>query len=125
MPFPRRTRSLGIATASAVIAVVSSCVAPRQRSRHADAPGCEFIVYNRTPHALEVRLGVRRLSSSPIGALNPGELLTHSVPCALRRVWIRGIPIPPQVGVPATFRFVEAQGSLAEKERVQIALQWP
>lgn len=75
MPFPRRTRSLGIATASAVIAVVSSCVAPRQRSRHADAPGCEFIVYNRTPHALEVRLGVRRLSSSPIGALNPGELL--------------------------------------------------
>jgi hypothetical protein len=70
-------------------------------------------------------MSVRRLSTTPIGALNPGELLTHSVPCAQRLVWISGIPIPQQVGAPVSFGFVQGQEALVEGERVAIALQWP
>jgi len=67
----------------------------------------------------------RRWSTTLIGALNPGELLNYSLPCAVERVWIAGIPIPSQVGAPVTFRLVQAQATLIEGERVAVALQWP
>ena len=67
----------------------------------------------------------RQLSTTPIGALNPGELLTYSVPCTVRRVWIGGVPIPSQIGAPVSFRLVQGEVTLIEGERVEIALQWP
>ena len=106
-------------------AVVSGCATVQHRDREFGEPSCAFVVHNRTPHALEIRMGVRRLSTTPIGALNPGELLTHSVPCGQRLVWIRGIPIPQQIGAPVSFGFVQGQEALVEGERVEIALQWP
>jgi hypothetical protein len=123
MPLLRGTR--WPAVTCAVAAVVSSCATALHRDGEVGAPSCEFIVYNRTPHALEIRMRVRRFSATPIGVLNPGELLTHSVPCAERRVWIRGIPIPSQIGAPVTFGFVQGEEALVEGERVEIALQWP
>lgn len=68
---------------------------------------------------------VRPSSTVPIGALNPGEMLTHSVSCGLRHVWISGLPLPAQVGAPVSFAFVQADATLLAGERVDIALQWP
>jgi hypothetical protein len=86
---------------------------------------CEFIVYNRTPLALEIRLRVSAGSTAPIGMLNPGELLTHSVPCAERSVWIAGVEIPPWIGAPARFGVLQGSADLVAGERVQIDLHWP
>jgi len=83
------------------------------------------VVYNQTPHALEIRMSVRRLTTMPIGTLNPGELLNYSLPCARAGVWISGIPIPSQVGARVSFRSVEGGAELVEGERVAIALHWP
>jgi hypothetical protein len=74
---------------------------------------------------LEIRLRLRSLSTAKIGALNPGELLTHSVPCAEQRVWVAGIEIPWQVGARPRFGAVYGEANLVEGERAQIALHWP
>ncbi len=86
---------------------------------------CEFIVYNRTPLALEIRMRVRAASTAPIGSLNPGELMTHSVPCAERSVWIAGVEIPPWIGAPTRFGVLQGSADLVAGERVQIDLHWP
>ncbi|HXV85226.1 MAG TPA: hypothetical protein VD793_00930 [Gemmatimonadales bacterium] len=80
---------------------------------------------NQTPLALEVRLQVRELSTVSIGALNPGELLTHSLPCEPERVWIAGVEIPWQVGARPRFGVLYAFADLVEGERAQVALHWP
>jgi len=112
-----------IAAAFVAAAVAASC-APRRQELVTPA-SCKFAVYNLTPHALEIRMRVRRLSTTPIGTLNPGEVLTYAVPCDRRRVWIVGIPIPSQVGARVSFSSVQGHVDLIEGQRVQIALQWP
>jgi len=107
------------------VLLACGCAAAPHLERGRETVRCDFVVYNRTPHALEIRLRAGTLSTTAIGALNPGELLTYSVPCAVQRVWIRGIPIPSQVGAPVSFRFVQGEVTLIEGERVEIALQWP
>ncbi len=109
----------------ALVLSACGCAAAPHQGREREAVRCEFIVYNRTPHALEIRMRARTLSTTAIGALNPGELLTYSVPCAVQRVWIGGIPIASQVGASVSFRFVQGEVTLIEGERVEIALQWP
>ena len=109
----------------ALVLLACGCAAARHQGREREGVQCEFVVYNRTPHALEIRMRARRLSTIEIGTLNAGELLTHSVPCAVQRVWIGGVPIPSQVGAPVSFRFVQGEVILIEGERVEIPLQWP
>jgi hypothetical protein len=115
----------GVIPAIAVAVVVASCATGRYREPQRLRKDCEFIVYNRTPLALDIRLRVRALSTATIGALNPGELLTHAVPCAERRVWIEGREIPWQVGAWLRFGALHGSADLVEGERVSIALHWP
>jgi hypothetical protein len=68
---------------------------------------------------------VRGLTATFVGALNPGELLTESMSCAERRVWVRGIAIPSQVGAPAGVGFVQGWADLVRGERAIVALHWP
>jgi hypothetical protein len=105
--------------------VCSACAAGPQAESGLPAPSCTVVVFDRTPHALEIRLGVGAFTSSPIGALNPGELLTYSVPCARGGIWITGIPILQQVGAPVSFRAVGGWTALVPGGRAQIALEWP
>lgn len=121
----RCTRWPRVHPAIVVAVVVPSCATIPTGGPHLVQPSCEFIVHNRTPLALEIRLQVRALSTAPIGVLNPGELLTHSVPCAQRRVWVAGIELPWQVGARARFGVVHGAADLVERERIQIALHWP
>ena len=123
MPLPARRGWSDIAAATVAAALASSCAGQRQEL--VTPASCEFTVYNLTPHALEIRMRVRRLSTTPIGALNPGEMLTSAVPCDQRRVWIVGIPIPSQVGARVSFSSVQEHVDLVAGERVQVALQWP
>jgi len=83
------------------------------------------VVYDLTPHALEIRLGVGGFASTPIGMLNPGEVLNYSVPCAHGGVWVTGVPIPSQVGARVSFRSVDAWAALVPGARADVALQWP
>ena len=106
-------------------AVLSSCAIEPRSEAVLPQPSCAIVVYNRTQYALEIRMRVRRLTTMPIGALNPGELLNYSLPCARAGVWVSGIPIPSQVGARASFRLVEGRAELVEGERVEIALHWP
>jgi hypothetical protein len=119
MVLPSRSARYGL------VLLACGCATAPHRGRERETVRCDFVVYNRTPHALEIRMRARRLSTTEIGTLNPGELLTYSVPCAMQRVWIGGIPIPSQVGAPVSFRFVQGEATLIEGERVEIALQWP
>jgi hypothetical protein len=104
--------------------LAASCATLPTRERHL-VQRCEFIVYDHTPYALEIRMRVRAFPTTPIGALNPGELLTHSVPCAAQAVWIGGIPMPPQLGAPVGFGVLGTAADLVEGERVEIPLYWP
>ena len=104
--------------------VIGCATAPAPEPR-AVPESCQFVVYNQTPLALEIRLQVRAFATTPIGALNPGELLTHAVSCAQQRVWIAGIEIPWQVGAPLRFGVLYGSAELVEGDRVQIALHWP
>ena len=108
-----------------VLALITSCAGGTHPPVALSPQSCEFIVYNRTPYALEVRLRTRRLSTTLIGALNPGELLSYAVPCALGRVWVAGIPIPSQVGARVSFSVVQEQTTLVAGQRAEVALQWP
>jgi hypothetical protein len=112
-------------TGCACAIVACGCAAASHAEHEREAVTCEFVVVNQTPHALEIRMEARALTLTPIGAVNPGELMTHAVPCALRQVWIAGIPIPSQVGGPVRFRLVQGHATLIQGERVEIALHWP
>lgn len=121
----RCKRWLGVNPAVLVAIVVPSCATVRDREPALVQRSCEFVVHNRTPLALEIRMRVRELSTAPIGALNPGELLTHAAPCAQGRIWIAGIEIPWQVGAPLRFGVIYSSADLVEGDRVQVALHWP
>jgi hypothetical protein len=116
----RRAGRLTLGVAMVSIAVAGAGCATLQHRE----PPCEFVVYNRTQHPLEIHL-LRARSTTPVGALNPGELLTHSVSCAENRVWIRGITIPAQVGAPVDFGFVHGWADLVQGEKASVALHWP
>ena len=105
--------------------VVAGCARPPARPAGLREATCQFAVFNRTPHALEIRLGLRRGSPAPIGAINPGESLTHAVACAEDRVWVGGVPIPSQVGAPVRFGLVQHSAELVEGSRVEISLHCP
>jgi len=105
--------------------VCSACAAGPHPQSELSAPSCTVVVFDRTPHSLEIRLGVGAFTSSPIGAVNPGELLTYSAPCAHGSIWVTGIPIPSQVGAPVSFRSVGGWTALVPGGRAQIALEWP
>jgi hypothetical protein len=125
MRIPCCSRSpVPVAVIVALATVPAGCATLQQHGAR-DRSDCEFVVYNRTPHPVEVRLGIGLSSSSPIGALNPGELLPYSVACSERRVWVLGVAIPPQVGGPVFFDYVQGWGDVFEGERVDIALYWP
>lgn len=111
-------------TVLAAVAASSCATGPHPESSLIQRE-CRVVVQNRTPLAVEVRLRVRALSTAPIGALNPGELLTHSVPCAEQRVLVVGIEIPWQVGAGRRFGAVYGEAELIEGERAQIVLYWP
>jgi hypothetical protein len=81
---------------------------------------CDFVVFNRTGSALDVRL-LRERSTRVLGALNPGELLTDRVSCAEQYVWISGTPIPMQVGAPVG-RSVYGWAELVRGERAIVSL---
>ena len=125
MRFLRCTQWLGVTAAIVVTVSVQGCATLPDRGRYLAQRSCEFIVYNQTPHALEIRIRAGAWSTTPIGALNPGELLTHSVACAERTVWIGGIAIPSQVGAAVQFGVVESRAEFVEGDRAEIALRWP
>jgi hypothetical protein len=103
--------------------VCSACAAGPHTHNELSAPSCTIVVFDRTPHSLEIRLGVGAFTSSPIGAVNPGELLTYSVPCAHESIWVTGIPIPQQVGARVRFRSVSGWTALVPGGRAHITLE--
>ena len=126
MRVPRSTRwAGGRATFVAAALVLGGCARSPQRERHVVQDDCDFVVLNRTSHVLEIRVGIRPMSTMVVGALNPGELLNHSAPCAEQGVWIEGIPIPDQVGAPLLFAVVQRWAELAAGDRVEVSLYWP
>ena len=115
-------RRLGTLLTASIL--LMSCAGHQRPS--ALAPGdCAVVVYDLTPHALEIRLGAGAFASTPVGMLNPGEVLNYSVPCAHGGVWVTGIPIPSQVGARVSFRSVDAWAALVPGARADVALQWP
>jgi hypothetical protein len=105
-----------------LITSVIGC-AGRANNRAVDtAAMCEFAVSNRTPAALEIRMVVGEIASTPIGALNPGELLTHSTPCWQERVVIVGTGI---TSSGERSGYLRRSAGLRPGERVLIALHWP
>lgn len=109
----------------AAVVMVPSCAPRRDPEPLSVQKSCEFVVTNRTPLALEIRIQVHATSTTPIGALNPGELLTHSVPCAQKQIWIAGIEIPWQIGARPRFGVLLGSADLVEGERGQVTLGWP
>lgn len=103
--------------AGTAVALAAACGA-----RRVPAPdgGCEVVVSNRTSVALDARLVTGPASSASLGGLNPGESLTHVVPCAQGQVVVRGIPI-----VTSGFFVGAVQGSaeLVAGERATVLLQ--
>ena len=107
-------------------AVVSGCAITR--SARSDRSLCEFVVYNRTSHALDIRAMRDTLGRAPtltLGTLDPGERLSDRVPCEQGAVWIRGYALPPATWLPAKFPFIEAWSELAPGEKPSISLHWP
>jgi hypothetical protein len=117
------------ALASVALLSLASCARLR-RDTLKDPSDCEFVVRNQTAWGMHVRLvkqepGSLLTSSSEIGMINGGELLTHRVPCSQEFVWVRGVPIPSQVGWPLPFPFADAIADLIPGQRVSVALHWP
>lgn len=117
-----RLRTCALTTLTVVAA---SCAGMRHSTRSTGSEACNVAVHNRTPQPLEIRLRVRAQATAPLGSLNPGELMTHSVPCAERRVWVAGIELPRQAGARPRFGVVYGEAELVRGERVQVALHWP
>ena len=110
---------------SIVGTILCGCATGHARDATLTRRSCAIVVYNQTPHALDIRMTVSPTTSVRIGGLNPGELLNYSLPCERGGVRVSGIPIPSQVGAPVSFRFVEGGATLVRGERVPIALHWP
>jgi len=111
-------------TGTAILLLVS-CAPVTRRAEHPAAVDCTVVVFNRTPHILEVRVGIRPATTLAVGTLNPGELLHHEAPCAQGALWVGGIPVPDQAGAPVWFRAVEGWTGLEEGVRSEVALHWP
>jgi len=111
------------AVASAVL--LPGCARRAGTAARAAAPYCQFVVHNQTPSIVEVRLQVRDMATLPIGTLNPGELLTHEVPCARQRVLVEGLEVPWVVGATGRFGVLYGEATLVESQRPRIALHWP
>jgi hypothetical protein len=105
--------------------VCASCASGRRGERTLASANCGIVVHNQTPHALEIRMAVRPLTTVPIGALNPAELLNYPVSCARGTVWVTGVAIAQQVGVRTTFGAVGGSATLVPGERVHVDLHWP
>ena len=106
------------------LALVAGCASRgSQRAGLASDAPCEYVVRNATGMALEIRrFEERRLGG--VGNLNPGEQITETAPCNEGRVYVLGIPIPRQVGVPSgkpVFGFAD----LEPGKRAQLTLYWP
>jgi hypothetical protein len=85
---------------------------------------CELSIYNRTAHALDVRVG-HWLTNYSIGSVNTGEKLSHSVACSDRSVSIIGFAIPESVGAPVRFQWVQDWVDVFPGERASLSLHWP
>jgi len=108
----------------ATLAIAAACGPMRPKpGQLASSQPCEYVVRNATGMALEVRRFEER-SLRGVGTLSPGEQLTESAPCSEGRVYVLGIPLPRQIGVPAgkpVFGFVD----LDPATRAQLTLYWP
>jgi hypothetical protein len=105
------------------LVALAACATGKQRT--IDETACAIAVSNLTPHALEIRIGDRRLGTTSIGSINPGELLNYELPCSRGGIWVSGIAIPSQVGAPVSFQSVQSWAELVKGERVEVALHWP
>lgn len=112
----------GAALAALTLAWACTPVRGRREALATEAP-CAYVVLNATGMALEIRRFEERTLAG-VGNLNPGEQLTESAPCAEGRVYVLGIPIPRQVGVP-TGRPVFGFADLEPGKRAQLTLHWP
>jgi hypothetical protein len=93
-----------------------------------DRGSCEFVVFNRTSYALDVRAMRDTLGRSPtltLGTLDPGERLSDKAPCEQGAVWIRGYAVPAATWLRTEFSFVDGWSDLTPGERVSISLHWP
>jgi hypothetical protein len=119
------SRASRVGPALAVAVMAAGCASRPMPDPDFVQRECEFRVINATPTAIEVRLITTGYSTRWIGSLNYGELLTHRVPCAARRVYVMGVEIPWQSGAPRQFGAVYGDAELVEGEVVRIALHWP
>jgi hypothetical protein len=109
----------------AIIALVALGCAGRMRpDTNPLSNRCELSIYNRTVHALDIRVG-HWLTNHSFGAVNTGESLTHSVSCADRTVWIAGFAIPEFVGAPLRFHAVQEWVDVTPGQRANLSLHWP
>ena len=109
----------------AIVALVALGCAGRTRPETSSVyDRCELSVYNRTAHALDIRVG-HWLTNYSIGAVNTGEKLSHSVECSERGVWITGFAIPESVGAPVRFHSVQEWVDVFPGERANLSLHWP
>lgn len=121
-PAATRLRVTTVAVLLGLTSPAPACVGRPVTQARIPEPTCEFVVFNRTAAALEIRMFFSQMSTVPLGALNPGELLHHSVPCSAGTVVIRGVGIA-QVGVHTGH--VQAGARLVQGARVQVALHAP
>lgn len=105
--------------------VLCGCAIARGR---ADRGSCEFVVFNRTSYALDVRRMRDTLGSTTtltLGTLDPGERLSDSAPCEQGAVWIRGYAVPAATWLRTEFPFVDGWSDLTPGVRASISLHWP
>ena len=89
---------------------------------------CEFVVYNRTSYALDVRTmrdTTGRTVAASIGTINPTERISDTAPCSVGAVWVRGYTLPVSIGMPATFPFVDGWIDLEPGVKSSVSLHWP
>jgi hypothetical protein len=109
----------------AIIALVALGCAGRTRpATNPLSNRCELSIFNRTVHALDIRVG-HWLTSYSIGAVNTGEKVSHAVSCAEGGVWITGVAIPTSVGAPVRFHSVQDWVDVFPGERANLSLHWP
>ncbi len=118
------TPAARVSTVVLLAACLSACAHAPTRDRLAPAR-CEFAVYNHTTYALDVRMAAGPRSPRSIGALNPGEVLIHGVPCADRAVWVGGFPLLREATPPIDFAIAGAASALVEGTRVDLPLYGP
>ena len=93
-----------------------------------DRGSCEFVVYNRTSYALDVRAmrdTTGRSVAASVGTINPGEAITDRAPCALGAVWLRGYTLPVAIGMPARYPYVDGWVDLLPGTKATVWLSYP